>query len=58
VGTTTENLSCEGLFCISSKPFKIGERLLDTPIVLECHVTVERVEYYQSGFGLGCCIED
>jgi hypothetical protein len=69
VETTTENLSSEGLFCISSKPFKIGERLrcevvipdalgLDAPIVLECHVTVKRVEYYQSGFGLGCHIED
>jgi hypothetical protein len=68
--STTENLSSEGFYCISKKKFKIGERLrcqiimpaatlgLDTPIVLECHVTVRRVEHLEHCFGLGCHIED
>jgi hypothetical protein len=69
VESITENLSTEGLYCISTKQFKTGERLrceivipdalgLDAPIVIECHVTVQRVEYQRSGFGLGCHIED
>jgi hypothetical protein len=69
VESITENLSSEGFYCISTKPFKTGERLrceivipdalgLDVPIVLECHITVQRVEYQRSGFGLGCHIED
>jgi hypothetical protein len=69
VESLTENLSTEGLYCISTKPFKTGERLRceivipnalgsDAPIVLECHVTVRRVEYLRSGFGVGCHIED
>ena len=68
--STTENLSSEGFYCISSIKFKTGERLrcqivmsaatlgLDTPIVLECHVTVRRVEHLERCFGLGCHIED
>ena len=69
VESITENLSTEGLYCISTKPFKTGERLRceivipkalgsEAPIVLECHVTVRRVEYLRSGFGVGCHIED
>lgn len=69
VESITENLSSEGLYCISSRLFKTGERLrceivipdalgLDAPLMLECHVTVQRVEYHGSGFGLGCHIED
>ena len=69
IESTTEDLSSEGLYCITSKPFKPGERLqceivlpatlgLESPIVLECHVTIRRVEYLQRGFGLGCHIED
>ncbi len=69
VESITENLSTEGLYCISTKPFKTGERLrceivipealgLDAPIMLECHVIVRRVEYLRSGFGVGCHIED
>jgi hypothetical protein len=70
VKSTTENLSSEGFYCLSRKPFKIGKRLrceivipeaalgLDGPIVLECHVTVRRVEHLESWFGLGCHIED
>jgi len=65
----TENLSSEGLYCITKEPFKPGERLqceivipptlgLDAPAVLECHVTVRRVESLRGGFGLGCHIED
>ncbi len=66
---TTENLSSEGLYCITKEPFKPGERLqceivipatfgLESPIALECHVTIRRVEYLHRGFGLGCQIED
>ena len=69
VESITENLSSEGLYCISRKRFKTRERLrceivipealgLDAPIVLECHVKVQRVEHLRSGFGLGCHIED
>jgi PilZ domain-containing protein len=65
----TENLSSEGLYCITKEPFKPGERLqceivipttlgLEAPAVLECHVTVRRVESLRGGFGLGCHIED
>jgi hypothetical protein len=31
---------------------------LEAPAVLECHVTVRRVESLRGGFGLGCHIED
>ncbi len=69
VKSTTENLSSEGLYCITKEPFKPGERLqceivipatfgLDSPIALECHVTIRRVEHLRRGFGLGCQIED
>jgi PilZ domain len=69
VESITENLSTEGLYCISTMPFKTGERLRceivipkalgsDAPIVLDCHVTVRRVVYLRSGFGVGCHIED
>src|SRR5215471_14372378 len=56
VESMTENLSSEGFYCLSSRTFKIGERLrceivipeatlgLDGPIVLECQVAVRRVE--------------
>jgi hypothetical protein len=68
--STTENLSSEGFYCISRIEFKTGERLrcqiimsaatlgLDTPIVLECRVTIRRVEHLERCFGLGCHIED
>jgi hypothetical protein len=71
VETTTENLSTEGLYCITSEPFQPGERLRceivipgesfgfsESAIRLQCHVTVRRVENLSSGFGLGCQIED
>jgi len=70
VESTTENLSSEGFYCLSSRTFKIGERLrceivipvatlgLEGPIVLECQVTVRRVEELERWFGLGCHIED
>jgi hypothetical protein len=70
VESTTENLSSEGLYCISQEPFKQGERLqcmivipetvvgLESPILLECQVTIRRVENLRHGFGLGCHIED
>jgi len=70
VDSTTENLSSEGFYCISRKKFKTGDWLrceivipeatldLDAPIVLECRVTVRRVEHLEGCFGLGCHIED
>lgn len=71
VETATENISSEGFFCITKKPFKPGERLLceiviplesfgspEPPILLRCHVTVKRVEDIHDAFGLGCHIED
>ena len=67
--SVTENLSSEGLYCITKQRFKPGERLQceivipatvgpEAPVVLECHVTVRRVEPLHGGFGLGCHIED
>jgi len=69
IESTTENLSSEGLYCITSERFKRGERLqceivipatfgLESSMVLECHVTIRRVENLRRGFGLGCHIED
>ena len=70
VESTTENLSSEGLYCITREAFKPGEHLqcmmvipetvvgLEFPILLECHVTIRRVENLPHGFGLGCHIED
>ena len=67
--SVTENLSSEGLYCVTRQRFKPGERLqceivipapLGTgePVVLNCHITVRRVEPLREGFGLGCHIED
>jgi hypothetical protein len=71
VESTTENLSSEGLYCITLEPLKRGERLKCEILIpgesfgspkpflrLQCHVTVERVEHVARGFGLGCHIED
>ena len=70
VESTTENLSSDGLYCITSESFKPGERLqceiivpavalgLESPIVLACHLTVRRIEQLPSGLGLGCHVED
>jgi len=71
VESITKNLSSEGFYCITSEPFKLGERLqcmivipgggsfgLESSVGLECHVTVRRMEKLPSGFGLGCHIED
>jgi len=70
VETATENLSCEGFFCISNQRFEAGERLEceivipaeslgapNTSLKLQCCVIVRRVEHRRSGFGLGCQIE-
>ena len=67
----TENLTSEGLYCVSSEPFQLGERLQciiiipvgsfgnsKSPVVLKCGVTVTRVEAIPSGFGLGCHIDN
>ena len=71
VESTTENLSSEGLYCITRESFKPGERLQCEIVIpgesfgstepflrLQCHVTVKRVEPVHRGFGLGCHIED
>ena len=68
---TTENLSTEGLYCITRERFRTGERLqCETAIPgesfgtsepflrVQCHITVRRVEHVHRGFGLGCHIED
>ena len=67
----TENLTSEGFYWISKVEFQLGEWLQcviaipaacfpdsDLPVLLKCHVTVKRLEAIQSGFGLGCHIED
>ena len=59
---TTENLSSEGFYCISRKPFKLGERLdceialpaeavgsSEATVRIQCHVTVKRVEPVNRG---------
>jgi hypothetical protein len=67
--SVTENLSSEGLYCITKERFKPGQRLqceivipatlgVESPVVIECHVTVRRVESLRPGFGLGCHVED
>ena len=71
VESITENLSSEGLYCITREPFRLGERLQceivlpgeflgssEPSIRLQCHVTVMRVEHLDRGFGVGCHIED
>jgi len=71
VESITENLTSNGFYCISREPFRLGDRLeciiaipagsfgySDTPIRLQCHVRITRVEGQQDGFGLGCYIED
>jgi len=71
VESITENLSSEGLYCITQERFRKGERLLceivipgvkfDSPqpfLRIQCHITVKRVEHVHRGFGLGCHIED
>jgi PilZ domain-containing protein len=71
IESTTENLSSQGLYCIASEPFKPGERLQceifipgeslgfsESSIRLQCQITVTRLELLDSGFGLGCHVED
>jgi len=71
IESATENLSSEGLYCITQEPFKQGERLQCEIVIpgesfgspepflrLQCHITVKRVEHVHRGFGLGCHIED
>src|SRR5258706_1333503 len=71
VESITENLSSEGLYCITQEPFRTGERLQCEIVIpgdsfgspepflrLRCHITIIRVEPVHRGFGLGCHIED
>jgi hypothetical protein len=76
VETKTENLTSEGLYCVSKEPFPLGKGLrcrivippesfgysegptLPKCHVLQCHLTVKRVEVLDCGFGLGCHIDD
>jgi len=69
VETKTENISCEGFYCITESFFSPGEKLdcemvltsesarpFDDPIILRCHAEVVRVERHQESatFGVGC----
>jgi hypothetical protein len=69
--STTENLTSNGFYCISSERFALGDRVdciiaipmgsfsdSRAPICLQCRVRVMRVEDQRDGFGLGCHIED
>ena len=71
IESTTENLTSNGFYCVSSEPFTLGERLeciiaipagsfgyAESPIRLQCRVRVTRIEDQADGFGLGCYIED
>lgn len=71
VQTITENLSSQGFYCLSRKPFSVGELLLCTLQIpmndfgagashLECQVRVVRVEKDAPAdqYGIGCRIED
>jgi hypothetical protein len=71
IESTTENLSSNGFFCVSTEPFQLGEQLQcvivipagafgysDTRVRLQCRVRVIRVENQHNSYGLGCCIED
>lgn len=71
VASMTQNLSSEGLYCITEGRFQAGERVrceivlpaeglvyADSSIRLRCTITVRRVENLQRGYGLGCHIED
>lgn len=71
IESRTENLSSQGLYCISPEPFAPGERLdcvltvpaagwgYDAALLLHCLVEVARLETTgdDSGFGLGLKIE-
>jgi hypothetical protein len=71
VETITQNLSSRGFYCLSSKPFTVGELLLCTLQIptndlnageghLECRVRVVRVETKASEdeYGIACRMED
>lgn len=73
IETETENLSSEGFYCVTSRPFDVGERLecilglpaLDLgyhedPVSLHGLVRIVRVEVDRpgSGYGLGCRLEN
>jgi hypothetical protein len=68
---TTENLTSNGFYCVSTEPLQLGEWLeciigvpagtfgySESPVCLQCRVRVTRVEDQTAGFGLGCSIED
>lgn len=73
VETKTENISCEGFFCVTESLFSPREklecelmltsetdRLVDEAIIIRCHAEVVRVERLDqdSTFGLACRIAD
>jgi hypothetical protein len=71
VQTITQNLNSQGFYCLSRKPFTVGELLLCTIQIptngfgagesqLECQVRVVRVEKNASEgqYGIACQIED
>jgi hypothetical protein len=71
IESTTENLSSEGFYCLSTHAVRLGERLycdivipatsFEYPqpfVILRCAVTVRQIRQLQNGFGLGCHIDD
>ena len=71
VQTITQNLSSHGFYCLSRRPFTVGELLLCTLQIptnglgageshLECQVRVVRVENNASEgqYGIACRMED
>jgi hypothetical protein len=71
IESTTQNLTSNGFYCVSTQPFNLGERLeciiaipagsfgyAESPMCLQCRVRVARIEDQRDGFGLGCYIED
>jgi PilZ domain len=74
VETKTENISCEGFFCITESFFSPHEKLdcelvltnedtrpmVDEAIIIRCRAEVVRVERHNenSAFGVGCRFAD
>ena len=69
--TRTENLSASGFYCICERQFKVGDKMeavirfphmyrthFESGLCLKCSVRVVRVDSADTGFGIGCRIED
>ena len=71
IDCVTQNISSKGFYCFSPVPFDVGESLrcllqlppqdlaeAVDPFVLECFVTVVRLEVGKRRFGIACKIDD